>query len=216
MKTAFSEEIRPMHRAGRGARWRRSLSRVFFLLRPLGRGRRLVGFAVALAATLVLLGTLVALFAGLNRIVLAYLIPLELLLGASLFFSLYAARRRDGTAPNRGSPSAIHRSLNDHELLIGVRGTAQFLQTPAASDQQPDLEPTAASVRPGSLLTLRPGQLIPEDGVIVEGSAFVDESAFTGESPPVLREAGGENAAVLRGTRVLSGQILVRVSADRG
>ena len=206
-----------MHRAGRGVGWRSSLSRIVLLLRPQGRARGPVGFAVALAATLVLLGILAALAAGLNRVVIASLFSLELLLlGAAVLSSLHATRRKDGSAPDEGSLGAAAGNLNDNELLIRVRGTAAFFQAPAASDQPPAAEPTTGSLRPGSLIALRPGQLIPADGVVVEGIAFVDESAFTGESPPVLREAGGEHAAVLRGTRVLAGQILVRISADQG
>jgi two-component system sensor histidine kinase KdpD len=60
------------------------------------------------------------------------------------------------------------------------------------------------------------GELIPADGEIVEGVATVDESAITGESAPVIREAGGDRSAVTGGTRVLSDQIKVRVTANPG
>ena len=60
------------------------------------------------------------------------------------------------------------------------------------------------------------GQMIPADGEIVEGAATVDESAITGESAPVIREAGGDRSAVTGGTRVLSDRIKVRVTANPG
>jgi K+-transporting ATPase ATPase B chain len=60
------------------------------------------------------------------------------------------------------------------------------------------------------------GEVIPSDGEIIEGVATVDESAITGESAPVIREAGGDRSAVTGGTRVLSDQIKVRVTADPG
>ena len=60
------------------------------------------------------------------------------------------------------------------------------------------------------------GDLIPSDGEIVEGVASVDESAITGESAPVIREAGGDRSAVTGGTRVLSDRIVVRITAERG
>ena len=63
---------------------------------------------------------------------------------------------------------------------------------------------------------VRAGEFIPSDGEILEGVASVDESAITGESAPVIREAGGDRSAVTGGTRVLSDWIKVRVTADPG
>jgi K+-transporting ATPase ATPase B chain len=60
------------------------------------------------------------------------------------------------------------------------------------------------------------GELIPADGEVIEGVATVDESAITGESAPVIREAGGDRSAVTAGTRVLSDRIVVRVTATAG
>ena len=60
------------------------------------------------------------------------------------------------------------------------------------------------------------GDLIPGDGEVVEGVASVDESAITGESAPVIREAGGDRSAVTGGTRILSDQLLIRITADPG
>jgi K+-transporting ATPase ATPase B chain len=60
------------------------------------------------------------------------------------------------------------------------------------------------------------GQMIPGDGEVIEGVASVDESAITGESAPVIREAGGDRSAVTGGTRVLSDMIVVRITANPG
>ena len=60
------------------------------------------------------------------------------------------------------------------------------------------------------------GEIIPGDGEIIEGIASVDESAITGESAPVIRESGGDRSAVTGGTRVLSDQIVVRITARPG
>jgi K+-transporting ATPase ATPase B chain len=62
----------------------------------------------------------------------------------------------------------------------------------------------------------RPGQMIPGDGEVIEGVASVDESAITGESAPVIREAGGDRSAVTGGTRVLSDVIVVKITANPG
>jgi K+-transporting ATPase ATPase B chain len=66
------------------------------------------------------------------------------------------------------------------------------------------------------LVVVSAGELIPSDGEIVEGIATVDESAITGESAPVIRESGGDRSAVTGGTRVLSDQIVVRITARAG
>ena len=74
----------------------------------------------------------------------------------------------------------------------------------------------AASLRKHDVVLVRAGDFIPSDGEIIEGVASVDESAITGESAPVIREAGGDRSAVTGGTRVLSDWIRVRVTADPG
>lgn len=74
----------------------------------------------------------------------------------------------------------------------------------------------AASLRSGDVVLVKAGEFIPSDGEIVEGVASVDESAITGESAPVIREAGGDRSAVTGGTRVLSDWIKVKVTADPG
>ncbi len=74
----------------------------------------------------------------------------------------------------------------------------------------------AGSLRKGDVVRVTAGEFIPADGEIIEGVASVDESAITGESAPVVREAGGDRSAVTGGTRVLSDVIIVRVSSDPG
>ncbi|WP_286689804.1 MULTISPECIES: potassium-transporting ATPase subunit KdpB [unclassified Aeromicrobium] len=68
----------------------------------------------------------------------------------------------------------------------------------------------------GDLVRVSAGEVIPGDGDVVEGVATVDESAITGESAPVVREAGGDRSAVTGGTRVLSDEIVVRITAAPG
>jgi len=74
----------------------------------------------------------------------------------------------------------------------------------------------ADRLRKGDLVIVTAGEIIPADGEVVEGVATVDESAITGESAPVIREAGGDRSSVTGGTRVLSDEIKVRVTADPG
>jgi K+-transporting ATPase ATPase B chain len=74
----------------------------------------------------------------------------------------------------------------------------------------------AESLRKGDIFIAEANELIAADGEIIEGAASVNESAITGESAPVIREAGGDRSAVTGGTTVLSDQIKIRVTADPG
>ena len=74
----------------------------------------------------------------------------------------------------------------------------------------------AADLRPGDLVVVSAGEQIPADGEIVRGLATINESAVTGESAPVLREAGTDRSGVIGGTKVLSDEIVVRITAEPG
>jgi K+-transporting ATPase ATPase B chain len=74
----------------------------------------------------------------------------------------------------------------------------------------------SSKLRAADLVLVSAGELIPSDGEIIEGVASVDESAITGESAPVIREAGGDRSAVTGGTRVLSDQIKVKITSNPG
>ncbi|MDX2029429.1 MAG: potassium-transporting ATPase subunit KdpB [Blastocatellia bacterium] len=74
----------------------------------------------------------------------------------------------------------------------------------------------ASKLRRDDLVLVSAGEFIPGDGEVVEGVASVDESAITGESAPVIREAGGDRSAVTGGTRVLSDHIKVRITSNPG
>ena len=75
---------------------------------------------------------------------------------------------------------------------------------------------SADQLRKGDVVRIIAGEAVPGDGEIIEGAATVDESAITGESAPVIREAGGDRSSVTGGTRVLSDEIKVRISANPG
>jgi len=74
----------------------------------------------------------------------------------------------------------------------------------------------SAKLRSGDVVTVAANELVPGDGEVIEGVASVDESAITGESAPVIREAGGDRSAVTGGTRVLSDVIKVRITSNPG
>jgi K+-transporting ATPase ATPase B chain len=75
---------------------------------------------------------------------------------------------------------------------------------------------TASELQRGDVVVVEAGELIPGDGTVIEGIASVDESAITGESAPVIREAGGDRSAVTGGTRVLSDRIVVEITQEPG
>lgn len=75
---------------------------------------------------------------------------------------------------------------------------------------------SASELRKGDIVLVQTGDVIPGDGVVIEGIASVDESAVTGESAPVIRESGGDRSSVTGGTRVLSDWLKVQISANPG
>ncbi|NOU70865.1 potassium-transporting ATPase subunit KdpB [Paenibacillus sp. LMG 31458] len=77
-------------------------------------------------------------------------------------------------------------------------------------------EVSSTSLRKGDLVRIEIGEIIPSDGEIIEGLASIDESAITGESAPVIKEAGGDFSSVTGGTRVASDFIVVKVTTDPG
>ncbi|WDZ82817.1 potassium-transporting ATPase subunit KdpB [Micromonospora cathayae] len=86
----------------------------------------------------------------------------------------------------------------------------------AAADTHREEAVPAPDLRPGDIVLVEAGGIVPGDGDVVEGIASVDESAITGESAPVIRESGGDRSAVTGGTRVLSDRIVVRITQKPG
>jgi K+-transporting ATPase ATPase B chain len=114
---------------------------------------------------------------------------------------------------------------NFAEAMAEGRGKAQAAtlrqarQDTVANRRVPDggVEHVSSSqLDVGDEVVVSAGEMIPSDGEVIEGIASVDESAITGESAPVIRESGGDRSAVTGGTRVLSDQIVVRITARAG
>ena len=109
-------------------------------------------------------------------------------------------------ARGRGQAASLRRARQD---LVARRLAAP---QPRADEAQV----AAAELRPGDHVIVSAGELVPADGEIVQGLATINEAAVTGESAPVLREAGTDRSGVIGGTKVLSDQIIVRVTAEPG
>jgi K+-transporting ATPase ATPase B chain len=130
-----------------------------------------------------------------------------------LWFTVLFANFSEALAEGRGKAQAesLRKARQDTE--------ARYLQgSPASLEEARRAVHIISSTRlqKDDLFLVENGDILPADGEIVYGIASVDESAVTGESAPVVREAGGDRSAVTGGTRLLSDWLIVRVSADPG
>jgi len=114
---------------------------------------------------------------------------------------------------------------NFAEAIAEGRGKAQArtlraMRTTTTAHRRTDRgqlqEVPAAELRRGDIVVVEAGQIIPADGDVIDGVGSVDESAITGESAPVIREAGGDRSAVTGGTTLLSDQLVVQVTQEPG
>jgi K+-transporting ATPase ATPase B chain len=134
---------------------------------------------------------------------------------AWLWFTVLFAGFAEALAEGRGKAQAETLRRARHEIeahVLEATAAAEHFDPAAARTR------TAASsdLRKGQRVLVRSGELIPADGEVELGVASVDESAITGESAPVIREAGGDRSAVTGGTRVLSDWLVIRVTAEAG
>ena len=81
---------------------------------------------------------------------------------------------------------------------------------PSADKKELITNVSSATLKKGDIVIVKAGEQIPGDGEVIEGAASVDESAITGESAPVIREAGGDRSAVTGGTTVLERAFLIK------
>jgi len=122
-----------------------------------------------------------------------------------LWFTVLFANFAEAMAEGRGKAQA------DALRKTRTHAVANRTLASGATEQIP-----AEMLRKGDVVVILAGEMIPSDGEVIEGVASVDESAITGESAPVIRESGGDRSAVTGGTKVLSDQIKVMVTANPG
>ena len=122
-----------------------------------------------------------------------------------LWFTVLFANFAEAMAEGRGKAQAdTLRKARSETIANRIVGDGAVEQVPSSK------------LRANDLVFVSAGEFIPSDGEIIEGVASVDESAITGESAPVIREAGGDRSAVTGGTRVLSDRIKVRITSNPG
>ena len=121
-----------------------------------------------------------------------------------LWFTVLFANFAEAVAEGRGKAQAdyLRRTKTETKARRVVDGREETV--------------SATLLRKGDVVRVLATELIPADGDVIKGAASIDESAITGESAPVIREAGGDRSAVTGGTRVLSDEILIQISSDPG
>src|SRR3954453_10247365 len=178
---------------------RRAIFDAFRKLRPRAEARSPVMFVVwvgSILATLIfvrdLAGSTAAenVFAGLTA--------------AFLWFTVLFANFAEAMAEGRGKAQADNLRRTRSETTARVRRGVAIVEV------------ASSALAVGDRCMVAAGEVIPGDGTVVEGIASVDESAITGESAPVIRESGGDRSAVTGGTRVLSDEIIVRITSKPG
>ncbi|VTS05885.1 potassium-transporting ATPase subunit KdpB [Tuwongella immobilis] len=187
--------------------WDRELMRLaavraLVMLRPDFMWKNPVMFVVEIGTVLSLLMTVQkALDATSTPATLGYLIALDAWLIATILFANFA----EALAEARGKAQA--------DALRKTKQATTAFRRQSSGKFEPIL---STELTLGDVVAVEAGQMIPADGEILEGVASVDESAITGESAPVIREAGGDRSGVTGGTRVLSDRIVIRVTVKPG
>ncbi len=160
--------------------------------------RNPVMFVVAVVALLLT----ILMFVGNDGLTFLFKLQLVIWLWLTVLFGTFA----EAIAEGRGKAQAASLRATKSDL------TAKRQRSVGAAYENV----AASELRAGDIVLVETNDLIPADGEVVEGVASVNEAAITGESAPVIREAGGDRSAVTAGTRVLSDQIKVRVTVNPG
>lgn len=170
-------------------------------LNPITMFRNPVMFTVEIGTAVMLIVTIWVLAGATGQGSLAYNLVIFIILLLTLLFANFA----EALAEARGKAQANSLRKTREETpakVVGFAGEVQII--------------SSAQLKKGNIFVCEAGDIIPTDGEIVEGIATIDESAITGESAPVIREAGGDKSSVTGGTKVLSDKIKVQVTTQAG
>jgi potassium-transporting ATPase ATP-binding subunit len=121
-----------------------------------------------------------------------------------LWFTVLFANFAEAIAEGRGKAQAEELKKSRKETIARIL------------DKGKEKRINASLLKPGDIVVCEAGDIIPEDGEVIEGIASVNESAITGESAPVIRESGGDRSAVTGGTTVISDRIVIRIVSEPG
>ncbi|MBO9636836.1 MAG: potassium-transporting ATPase subunit KdpB [Siphonobacter aquaeclarae] len=186
---------------------RTAIRQSFLKLNPRVQFRNPVMFTVELGTIVMLAVTLYVAFTGdQSQGSLAYNLLVFLILLLTVLFANFA----EAIAEARGKAQADSLRKTREET------PAKLIQTVGEMYLNEVKTVPSSQLRKGDVFFCETGDIIPSDGEIIEGIATIDESAITGESAPVIREAGGDRSSVTGGTKVLSDQIKVLVTTQPG
>jgi potassium-transporting ATPase ATP-binding subunit len=179
-----------------------AVKQAFAMLRPDIQWANPVMFVVEIGAFLTL-GFIIqaALGNSQSQVPITYFIALDIWLFLTVLFANFATALAE--ARGRAQADSLRKARRDTPAYR-LRGKDTIEEVPSSE------------LKPDDRVVVQAGQMIPGDGEIIEGIASVDEAAITGESAPVIREAGGDRSGVTGGTRVLSDRIVVRITAATG
>ncbi len=181
---------------------RQALKEAFVMLRPDIQWSNPVMFVVELGAVLTALFIIQALIGGsVTQVSIGYFVALD----GWLFLTVIFANFATALAEARGKAQAESLRRTRSETPAHRLNRANVIEVVPSTD-----------LRPGDRVAVEAGQIVPSDGEVVDGIAAVDESAITGESAPVIREAGGDRSGVTGGTKVISDRIIVEITAMPG
>jgi potassium-transporting ATPase ATP-binding subunit len=179
-----------------------ALKQAFVMLRPDIQWKNPVMFVVEVGAFLTLAYLIQAMLGkSESQVSTGYFVALD----AWLFLTVLFANFATGLAEARGKAQA-------DSLKKTRRDTIAYRLT--SGDKIEEVASTVLKI--GDRVIVQTGQIVPGDGEIIEGIASIDESAITGESAPVIREAGGDRSGVTGGTLVVSDRIVVRITSGAG
>lgn len=201
----MSQSAADRTQGGMGPLFRRALTDSLLKLDPRIELKNPVMFLVWLSAVVVTL-LAVSAFLGLGdeQPPAAYIASVAVILWLTVLFANFAEAIAEGRGKAQADAlRAAKRNVDAHKVE-SVEGRDSFVAVPSST------------LVKGDLVVVSAGEQIPGDGEVVEGAASVDESAITGESAPVIREAGGDRSAVTGGTTVLSDWIVVRITSEAG
>lgn len=177
-----------------------ALKDAFIKLDPRKVARNPVMFVVEIGTAITLLFTLANLISGQP-------FGYELAITLLLFFTVLFANFAEALAEARGKAQA--------KSLRSARSDTQARRLIGESPEDVEVV-SSLELSKGDRVIVRAGELIPSDGEIVQGIATIDESAITGESAPVVREAGTDHSGVTGGTKVLSDEIIIEITTNPG
>lgn len=181
----------------------RAIGDSFKNLDPRLQAENPVMFLVFVSAVLTTLLWIASLF-GIQDAPSGYTFAIAVILWFTVLFANFAEAIAEGRG--KAQADALRSSRKDVE--------ARTIPSPAQRDRVTVVP--SATLKKGQFMLVAAGEQIPADGEVVVGAATVDESAITGESAPVIREAGGDRSAVTGGTTVLSDEIVIRVTSEAG